>query len=183
MIELLIVIGLIGFLAAALVTVVPLVMDGSRKSGTTATLGRLKMALQNYKSEFGYYPQAKGFTDPLDTGLYAYLADTGTLYCLWHGYGRNATGWGTYTDMKAPLPGQMKTPQGKLVGFLQDKDLSFSEGDTYKRWPLDSWQRPILYAVWRPDVATSPYDPYCVLISKGSDEDDQRDDIIVKGNE
>lgn len=192
LIELLVVIGIMGFLVAALVVVVPLMLDGAKKGGTTATLGRLKMALIAYKAEFGHYPDTGGrnitTTSLPDAGIYAYLSNGAdqwnSIYVLWHGHGRDASGWGTHTNMKAPLPGQIKTPQGKLVGpFLQDKDLSFDGGDAYKRWPLDSWQRPIYYTLWRPQDATSPYDPYCILISKGADEDDHRDDIVVKGNE
>ena len=184
MIELLVVMAIIGFLAATLVTVVPLVLDGSRKSGTTTTLERLKSALAQYKGEFGHCPQGVTYTAP-GVPMYAVLDQTGTLYCLWRGYGRDTVSpynWGTFTDMKAPLPGKIKNRQGKLLGFLEEKDLSFEEGDAYKQWPLDAWGRKILYGIWLPAPNTA-YDPYCVLTSLGSDENDPADDIIVKGVE
>ncbi len=173
-------ISIIGFLAAMVVLVVPLVLSDAKKKATTATLGKLKLALVQYHSEFGHDPHGETYTDP---GNVAALDQTGSAYCLWTGYGLDASGGGTFDNMKAPLPGKIANPQGKLVDFLEEKGLSFAGDDTYKQWCLDAWGNRILYGLWRPPSSTSPYEPYFVLTSQGDDQTNPADDIVVKGNE
>lgn len=175
LIELLVVMAIVGFLAAALLVVVPLMQNRARKSATEATLGRLKLALVQYKGEFGFYPHGEEYTGP---GNVSALDKTGSIYILWKGWGPG----GTPAVPNAPLPGKIKSPQGKLLDFLEEKSLSFASDDVHKQWPLDAWGNRILYGLWRP-APNAPYDPYFVAISLGTKTDDAADDIVVKGND
>jgi len=56
MIEILVVIAIIGILAALAFTVYPSVVSNSRKKRTISQIASLELALQQYKDDYGYYP-------------------------------------------------------------------------------------------------------------------------------